>query len=133
MDILDKVYEALIADDYIKKQTYDETVEEYRIKFYKYPATGDVDNPYIVIDPIDSPAPADYADNQWAKLDFLLQIDVWSRDRKLTDSVANRIRNIMWETFGFAQKAGPKEYDEGVFRDARRYRGKLYRDDFDSL
>ncbi|AUJ23117.1 tail completion protein gp17 [Virgibacillus dokdonensis] len=127
MDILDKVYEALIADDYIKTQALG------RIKYYEYPATGDVDKPYIVIDPIDSPAPADYADNQWAKLDFLLQIDVWSHDRKLTDNIANKIRNIMWETFGFAQKTGPKEYDEGVFRDARRYRGKLYRDDFDSL
>ncbi|MCG3418968.1 hypothetical protein [Oceanobacillus jordanicus] len=127
MDILTEVYNALVADDYIKEQALD------RIKFYEYPATGDVINPHIVIDPIDPPTPKDFADNNWTKLDYLLQIDVWTRDRKTTNQVADKIRDIMWNKFGFAQKAGPKEYAEGVFRDARRYRGTLYREDFDSL
>ncbi|MFD2628786.1 tail completion protein gp17 [Oceanobacillus kapialis] len=127
MDILQEVYNALDADDYIKEQALG------RIKYYEYPATGDVDNPYIVIDPIDPPTPADFADNNWTKLDYLLQIDVWSRDRKLTDQIADKVRDIMWKQFGFPQTAGPKEYADGVFRDARRYRGTLYREDFDSL
>lgn len=133
MDILDTAYKALIEDDFIKEQTYDETLEDYRIKFYEYPETGDVDNPYIVIDPIDSPTPTLYADNQWIRIDVLLQIDVWSPDRKLTDAVADKVRDVMWDKFGFPQTAGPKEYDKGVYRDARRYRGTLYREDFDSL
>ncbi|GIP63365.1 hypothetical protein J32TS6_19200 [Virgibacillus pantothenticus] len=127
MDVLDKVYEALITDDYIKEQA------QGRIKFYEYPATGDVNRPYIVIDPLQAPTPSDYGDNKWTKLDYLLQIDVWTRNRKTTDSIADRVRDIMWNTFGFHQITGPKEYDEGVFRDARRYRGTLYRNDLDSL
>jgi len=40
----------------------------------------------------------------------------------------------MWN-FGFHQGTGPDEWDEetGIYRDARRYRGKLYRDDLDTL
>lgn len=127
MDILDEVYDALIADSYIKEQALG------RIKFYEYPETGEIDNPHIVIDLLDAPTPADYADGKWTKLDYLIQIDVWSKDRKITDSIADRIRAIMWGRFGFAQQSGPKEYDEGVFRDARRYRGTLYREDFEKL
>ncbi|UOQ85692.1 DUF3168 domain-containing protein [Gracilibacillus salinarum] len=127
MDILDMVYKALIADAYIYDQAFG------RIKFYEYPETGDVDNPYIVIDPIDTPTPSQYADDQWTKLDFLLQIDVWSRDRKLTEEISDKIRDVIWKTFRFAQRAGPKEYDQGVFRDARRYRGSLYREDLNNL
>lgn len=127
MDILDEIHKMLIGDDYIKSQATG------RIKFYEYPAAGEVNNPYIVIDPIGPPDPSDFADNKWTKLDYLVQIDVWTRNRKLTDSIAEKVRDLMWNRFGFSQKAGPKEYDEGVFRDARRYRGTLYREDFDNL
>ncbi|MFD2046014.1 DUF3168 domain-containing protein [Ornithinibacillus salinisoli] len=127
MDILDEIYNGLIADEYIYEQAFG------RIKFYEYPATGDVVNPHIVIDPIDPPSPDDFADNKWTTLDYLVQIDVWTKNRKLTDAVADKVRVVMWERFGFKQNAGPKEYDEGVFRDARRYRGKLHRHDFENL
>ncbi|WP_112181380.1 DUF3168 domain-containing protein [Paraliobacillus zengyii] len=127
MDILDMIYEALVADAYIKEQGLE------RIKFYEYPETGEVHEPYIVIDPVAPPSPIDFADNKWTKLDYFLQIDVWSPDRKLTDQIADKILNIMWSKFGFSQHPGPKEYDQGVFRDARRYRGSLYREDFNNL
>lgn len=127
MDILEKVYESLLADPLIKEQA------NGRIKFYEYPETGEIDNPHIVIDLLDAPTPTDYADGKWTKLDYLIQIDVRSKNRKITDSIADRIRAIMWGRFGFAQRSGPKEYDEGVFRDARRYRGTLYREDFEKL
>lgn len=120
MDILDKVYEVLKGD-----------VDN--IKFYEYPEVSEVDDPKVVIDPLDSPMPADYADDEWLTLDFQLQIDVWSRNRKDTENIADKIRNLMWDKLRFHQNSGPKGYDSGVFRDARRYRGKLYRDDFDSL
>ncbi|WP_121603779.1 DUF3168 domain-containing protein [Virgibacillus sp. Bac332] len=129
MDILDKIYKSLIADDYIKDQALG------RIKYYEYPETGDVTKPFIVIDPINTPDPSDYGSNKWMKYDYLIQIDVWSLNRKITDAIADKVRDIMWDVFGFSQKPGPKEYDKdtGVFRDARRYRGALYRDDLDSL
>ncbi|GAA5416197.1 hypothetical protein Pryu01_01229 [Paraliobacillus ryukyuensis] len=127
MDILDMVYDALIAETYIKDNA------EGRIKFYEYPETGDVSGVFVVIDPVDPPTPIDFADNKWTKLDYYLQIDVWSRDLKLTDSIADKIRDVIWNQFGFRQTAGPKEYDQGVFRDARRYRGSLYIEDFNNL
>ncbi|WP_117161341.1 DUF3168 domain-containing protein [Paraliobacillus sp. X-1268] len=127
MDILSIVYNHLITDDFIKSKAFE------RIKYYEYPETGDVDNPFIIIDPLDGGEPINFADNTWTKIDFLIQIDVWSHNRLETLNLANAIRNVMWNKFGFAQRPGPKEYDQGVFRDARRYRGFLYREDFNNL
>lgn len=127
MDILDEIYNALIADNYIYEYCYG------RIKYYQYPETGDVNAPYIVIEPLDSPLPTALADNEWLRLDYLVQIEVWSKNRKLTDSIAGRVREIMWDRFGFRQQSGPKEYESGIFRDARRYSGTLYRSDFGNL
>lgn len=121
MDILDKVYETLIADDYIEEKAYG------KIKYYDYPAVNEFDDPQIIIDPLDAPSPADYADDYWMTYDYLLQIEVWSNNRKLLQGLADRIRESMWQ-LGFHQNSGTKEYDGGIFRDARRYRGKLYRD-----
>lgn len=45
MDILNKIYQGLTSDALIL-----EKVEE-RIKYYKYPETGDVSKPYIIIYP----------------------------------------------------------------------------------
>ncbi|WP_051405042.1 tail completion protein gp17 [Bacillus cihuensis] len=127
MDILSLIYNALIADEYIRTQALE------RIKYYEYPETGNVTAPYIVIDPIDAPDPSDYADDTWLTYDCLFQIEVWSRNRTDTNTVADKIRDVMWKQFGFKQQTGPQEYDDGIFRDARRYRGKIYRDVVDSL
>lgn len=126
--MLDKIYDALVADEYIKELTLG------RIKFYEYPATGEVDKPYIVIDPLDVPLPKDYADDTWMTDDYLIQIDVWTKDRKTRDKLALRIRHVMWN-IGFHQGAGTDEWDKdfNIYRDARQYRGKAYRDDFDKL
>lgn len=120
MDVLDIIYEDLKADNYIQEKNGN-------IKFYEYPAVDECHDPKIIIDPIDTSTPADYADNDWMTYDYLLQIEVWSKNRKITESIGDRVRNVMWN-LGFYQQAGPKEYDSGIFRDARRYRGKLYRD-----
>lgn len=126
MDVLNRIYQALIADDYIQEKVKD------RIKGYEYPATGDVTGPFIVIDPLDAPLPSDYADDNWLTDDYLFQIEVWSKNRLITQELASRIRHVMWD-LGFRQNSGINEFDEGIYRDARRYRGKLYRDDLDSL
>lgn len=129
MDMLDKIYRSLIADDYIAEKA------KGRIKFYEYPETGEVGNAYIVIDPLDVPTPSDFADDTWLTDDYLYQIDVWSKDRQVTRKIAKHIRPAM-RSIGFGQTSGGvDEYDKdtGIFRDARRYRGKIYRDDYDSL
>lgn len=127
MDVLAMIYDALIADDYIKEQA------SGRIKYYEYPETGDVRAPYIVIDPLDVPSPKIFADNIWVANEHFLQIDVWTKNRTTTRILAEKVQSIMWSVCGFAQNGGISEYDEGVFRDARRYKGKIYRDDLDGL
>lgn len=127
MDILVEIYDILLENEYIKEHA------EGHIKFYEYPQVKEVDNPKIIIDPIDTSTPSDYADDNWLTYDYTIQIEVWSKDRKKTDEIANEIRNVMWEKLGFHQKAGPKGFEDGVFRDARRYRGKIYRDDLEEL
>lgn len=129
MDMLNYIYTHLMADNYIREQA------SGRIKYYEYPATGDVTAPYIVIDPIDAPLPADFADDTWLTDDYMYQIDVWTKNRQTTRKLAAQIRKVMWD-IGFPQTGGGvDEYDKdvGIFRDARRYRGKAYREDLDAL
>lgn len=122
MDPLQLVYDQLISDPYIKEQAYG------RIKYYEFPETGEVSSPSIIIDPLDVPLPKDFADNTWLTYDCLFQIEVWSKDRAITRNLSNQIREAMWN-IGFVQGTGVDEWDKdtGIFRDARRYRGKFYK------
>jgi hypothetical protein len=118
-----KVYDALKTNNLIQQKVGN------RIKFYEYPPTKDMQGVYIVIDPIDTPKPGDYADNKWLTDEYLYQIDVWSKKLQDTQSVAKEVRQIMWAELGFSQDStGPDEFDKdtGIYRDARRYRGKEY-------
>lgn len=127
MDVLALVYDAFMNNEYIKEQAFG------RIKFHEYPEAGDVTAPYIVIDPLDVPQPKDFADNTWLTYDCFLQIDVWTNSRTTTRVLAEKVQAVMWSVLGFSQNGGISEYDDGVFRDARRFRGKIYRDDLGSL
>ena len=125
MDALNKIYEALSADSVI----YDAV--ENRIKYYDYPETATVDKAYIIIDPLQPPMPDDYADNDWLTEEHLIQIDIWSKSREEKDKLGERIRMVM-KNIGFYQSGGGiDEYDKDVkiYRDARRYLGKFYRND----
>lgn len=125
MDALNRIYEALSSDAVIASKV------ETRIKYYTYPETGDVTKPYIVIDPLMTPSPGDYADNKWLTKTHLIQIDVWAKTRADKDLLGNQIEIVM-ETIGFYQSgSGVDEYDKDVqiYRDGRRYLGKFYRDD----
>lgn len=129
MDVLTIINDALIANEYIQSQ-----VAKGRIKFYEYPETGNMKDPFIIIDPLDVPKPSDFADGTWLTNDFLLQIDVWSKNRAITRKLAEQVQLVMWD-LGLYQNGGVDEWDKetGIFRDARRYRGKIYRDDLDGL
>lgn len=126
MDVLTVIYDALIADPYIKEQAFK------RIKFYEYPATGEVTAPYIVIDPLSPPLSQVYGDDQPIAESYIYQIDVWTQNRKTTKEIAKRVSTIMW-AMGFRYFAGAvDEYDKqtGIYRDARRYRNVLYDNQF---
>ena len=97
------------------------------IKFYEYPEAKDVKEAHIIIDPLGTPKPSDYADDTWLTDDYMFQIDVWSTDFEEVGIIANKIRELMWQIH-FRQFDGIDEYDKdfNIFRDARRYRGKKY-------
>ncbi|MGM9925598.1 MAG: hypothetical protein ACI35R_15225 [Bacillus sp. (in: firmicutes)] len=132
MDVLETVYNALKSDSFINTEVGN------RIKYYEYPATGDISGPTIVLEEVDAPRPGDYADNQWLTDDFYVHIEVWvkgSGGRKKRDAIAARIRQVMWDKFGFHQASSMKpewDKDTNTYRDARRYRGKAYRNDLDT-
>lgn len=122
------IYNELMADNYIVEKV------GKRIKFYEYPEPNDVKETHIIIDPISPPKPSDYADDQWLTDDYMFQIDVWSKDMNERNLIAKKIRHIMWK-MNFRQNGGMDEYDNeyDIYRDARRYRGKAYRKDFNNL
>ncbi|MCM3030385.1 MULTISPECIES: hypothetical protein [unclassified Niallia] len=126
MDVLAKIYNALIADAFIAEQA------SRRIKYYEYPESGNVEEPYIIIDPLDVPEPSDFADDTWLTYDCLYQIEVWTKNRTTTRQIGERVHQVLWK-LGFRQNGGLSEYDSGIFREARRFRGKLYREDFDTI
>jgi len=125
------IYNALIEDELIVEKAGN------RIKFYEYPEQSTLEELFVIIDPLDTPMPSDYADNKWLTEDYLVQIDVWSKvydeSRSLeiyydTKAVAKRVQKIMWD-LGFGNYGGGlDEYDSDykIYRDARRYRGKKY-------
>ncbi|WP_409297752.1 tail completion protein gp17 [Peribacillus sp. SCS-26] len=128
MDMMMVIYNALLADSYIKDQAAG------RIKFYEYPIAGDISGPCIVIDPLGPPQSADYGDDDPITDDYLYQIDVWTKNRLTTKELAGRVGKVM-RSLGFGYFAGSvDEYDKdtGIYRDARRYRGKAYTDEFES-
>jgi len=119
----DLIYNALIANETIAEKA------DGRIKYYEYPETGDVSQPHIVIDPLDAPLPADYADNTWLTWDYLFQLDVWTKDRQLTNTLMKEVNKTLWD-IGFHQSGGTGDEwdkDTGIFRQAKRFRGKIYR------
>lgn len=123
-----EIYNKLLEDETISN------IVGSRIKFYRYPEPKDVKETHIIIDPIDAPMPGNHADDKWLTDDYLYQIDVWSKNMDEAHEIALCIRHIMWQ-LNFRQTGGIDEYDNeyDIFRDARRYRGKAYRKDFDSL
>lgn len=129
MDMMMVIYEAMMSDDYIKKQAGG------RIKFYEYPQAGSVNDPYIVIDPLAPPLSSDYGDNEPLYDEYLYQIDVWTKNRLITKELSKRIRRIM-RNLGYGNFGGAAdEYDKDtkIYRDARRYKGKAITDEMEAL
>lgn len=123
-DILMMVHNKLMEDPYIEEHAGG------RIKFYDYPETGEVNAPYIVIDPLDVPTPSDFADGTWLTYDHLLQIDVWAKDRHVAKQLSLRVTEAMWSmNFGpFGGSGSDWDKATGIFSQQRRFRGKTYRE-----
>lgn len=116
-DVLNNIYQALIANPTIVNKVGN------RIKYYEYPETADVTNPYIIIDPLDAPIPSVAGDNVWLVEEQIIQVDVWTKSRADKLLLGSLIREIM-QSINYAQiGSGVDEYDSDVkiYRDGRRY------------
>lgn len=129
MDMMMKIYDALMADEYISAQAGG------RIKFYEYPETATLLQPAIIFDSLGPPLDSDYGDDQPLAEEYLFQIDVWTKDRKLTKELARRVKKVLRENGFYYYAGGVDEYDKDtkIYRDARRFRGKLYTEDVEVL
>lgn len=129
MDMMMFIYEALMADDYIKQQA------SGRIKFYIYPESASMTQPHIVIDSLSPPLDSDYADNEPLTEEYLYQIDVWTKNRLITKELAKRVKKALRKAGVVYIPGGVDEYDKetGIYRDARRYKGKTYTEEVEAL
>lgn len=131
-DILDIVWKILKEDEEVISYV-DSYTDGLRIKYFTYPETADITGSWIVLEPIINALPSDHADDTWVAYDYLVHIEVWSRKREDNLIIANRIRDLLWDKLKFKQNDSTDEYDLGVYRDARRYEGKLYRRDLEDI
>ena len=76
-DITIKIYEALINNEEIIK-----LVPKNNIKFFDYPNAQEIKDIVIVIDPLDTPTPSDYADNDNLTYEYFYQIDVFVKQKQ---------------------------------------------------
>ncbi len=125
-----KIYEALINNEEIMK-----LVSKNNIKFFDYPNAQEIKNIVIVIDPLDTPKPDDFADNDNLTYEYLYQIDVFIKQNKgvngrvISDRLVFLIQRIMWEVLGFGETSSIKpEYikEFNIYRQAKRFEGKQY-------
>jgi hypothetical protein len=129
MDIMMKIYNALIADPYILEKA------SGRIKFYEYPESATLSQPFIIIDPLGPPLDTDYGDDEPLAEEYMYQIDVWTKDRKTTKELARRVKIALRAQGFYYYSGGVDEYDREtkIYRDARRFRGKVYSEDIKAL
>lgn len=131
-DGLQLVYDVLKVDDLIRNYCYS-VRDGLRIKFFEYPETADMTGNWIVLESIINELPSHLADDTWVTYEYLLHVEVWSRNRESNRMVAGRVRDILKEEFNFIQNDSVDETDLGIYRDARRYKGVLHRSDLDNI
>jgi hypothetical protein len=134
MDVMMDLHNALTADTYIKEQTgyTNKGKTNFRIKFFEYPETGNLAGPYIIIDSLTPPLDSDYGDDEPITEEYLYQVDVWTKDRNVTKELARRVKKVLRANGFYYFAGGVDEYDPDtkIFRDARRFRGKVYTEEF---
>ena len=129
-DITTKIYDAIINNEEIMKH-----VPKNNLKVFDYPNAQEIKDIVIVIDPLDTPKPDDFADNDNLTYEYLYQIDVFVKQNKgvngrvISDRLVFLIQRIMWEVLGFGETSSIKpEYikEFNIYRQAKRFEGKQY-------
>ena len=129
MDVMTKIYNALIADEYIQQKA------SGRIKFFEYPESAMLTQPFIIIDSLSPPTDTDFADDEPLAEEYLYQVDVWTKDRRTTKELARRVKIALRAEGVYYFAGGVDEYDPEtkIYRDARRFRTKIYSEDVEAL
>lgn len=127
-DMLTKIYNQLVTNSIISDKCLN------RIKNYTYPETADVSKPYMIIIPLDVPAPYSYGSDTELSTEFIYQIDVQGEDRKEVKIIQQQVKAEMAKLDFKQMRNGLDEYFQETNRyvDARRYTGvsKLYDTDY---
>lgn len=131
-DILDIAWKILKEDEEVRSYV-DSDTDGLRIKYFTYPETADMEGTWVVLESIINALPSGYSDDTWVTFDYLLHVEVWSRKREDSLKLSNRIRDLLWDKLKFKQNDSVDEFDLGIYRDARRYEGKLYRHDLEDI
>ncbi len=125
-----KIYEAIIDNKEIMNH-----VQKNNIKFFDYPNAQEIKDVVIVIDPLDTPTPTDFGDNDNLTYEYFYQIDVFVKQKQgvnglvLSDRLVFLIQRMMWEVLGFGETSSIKpEYikEFSIYRQAKRFEGKQY-------
>ena len=125
-----KIYEAITDNKEIM-----EHVQKNNIKFFDYPNAQEIKDVVIVIDPLDTPTPTDFGDNDNLTYEYFYQIDVFVKQKQgvngrvLSDRLVFLIQRMMWEVLGFGETSSIKpEYikEFSIYRQTKRFEGKQY-------
>lgn len=125
-----KIYEAIIDNKEIMNH-----VQKNNIKFFDYPNAQEIKDVVIVIDPLDTPTPTDFGDNDNLTYEYFYQIDVFVKQKQgvngrvLSDRLVFLVQRMMWEVLGFGETSSIKpEYikEFSIYRQAKRFEGKQY-------
>ena len=129
-DVTQKIYQAIIANEEIMSY-----VNHEDIKFFDYPNANEIDGNVIVIDPLDTPTPTDFGDDDNLTYEYFYQVDVFVKNkpnmngRVVSDKLIFLIQRIMWEQLGFGETSSVKpEYikEFNLYHQAKRFEGKQY-------
>ncbi|MCY1585589.1 MULTISPECIES: hypothetical protein [Staphylococcus] len=129
-DITMKIYEAITDNKEIM-----EHVQKNNIKFFDYPNAQEIKDVVIVIDPLDTPTPTDFGDNDNLTYEYFYQIDVFVKQKQgvngrvLSDRLVFLLQRTMWEVLGFGETSSMKpEYvkEFNLYHQAKRFEGKQY-------
>ncbi|HHW5831601.1 TPA: hypothetical protein ACU21G_002751 [Staphylococcus aureus] len=129
-DITMKIYEAIIDNKEIMNH-----VQKNNIKFFDYPNAQEIRDVVIVIDPLDTPTPTDFGDNDNLTYEYFYQIDVFVKQKQgvngrvLSDRLVFLLQRMMWEVLGFGETSSIKpEYikEFSIYRQTKRFEGKQY-------
>lgn len=136
-DMTMEIYNALLSDTELMKH-----VDKKDIKFQDYPNAQEITDTAIIIDPLISPNPSDYADNDNLTYEFLYQVDVFVKQNKgvkgrlLCERLILRVQQVLRSNGLLDTGTGVKpdwDKENSLHRQTKRFEGKIYKEEMEQL